>query len=95
MTAGTIMQACPLPADLDEAVSGLLVFASLIKEVFTAAASGAALATQTHMCTSLSTGRGPVSYVQLSEGGFQVVYPRRLWSWFSGVLLIKVLYEYG
>ena len=31
--------------------------------------------TQLHVTTSLSTGGGPVSYVQLSEGGFQVVYP--------------------
>ena len=31
--------------------------------------------TQSHVTTSLSTGGGPVSYVQLSEGGFQVVYP--------------------
>ena len=29
--------------------------------------------TQLHVTTSLSTGGGPVSYVQLSEGGFQVV----------------------
>ena len=45
------------------------------------------------MTTSLSTGGGPVSYVQLSEGGFQVVYPLGLWSRFSGV--VKVLYGYG
>ena len=32
-----------------------------------------------------------MSYVQLSEGGFQVVYPLGLWSRFSGV----VLYGYG
>ena len=38
------------------------------------------------MTTSLSTGGGPVSYVQLSEGGFQVVYPLGLWSRFSGVV---------
>ena len=44
--------------------------------------------TQLHVTTSLSTGR--VSYVQLSEGGFQVVYPLGLWSRFSGV--VKVLY---
>ena len=43
--------------------------------------------------TSLSTGGGPVSYVQLSEGGFQVVYPLGLWSRLSGV--VKVLYGYG
>ena len=34
-----------------------------------------------------------MSYVQLSEGGFQVVYPLGLWSRFSGVF--KVLYGYG
>ena len=27
-----------------------------------------------------------MSYLQLSEGGFQVVYPRSLWSRFSGVV---------
>ena len=43
--------------------------------------------------TSLSTGGGPVSYVQLSEGGFQVVNPLGLWLRFSGV--VKVLYGYG
>ena len=48
---------------------------------------------QLHLTTSLSTGGGPVSYVQLSEGGFQVVYPLGLWSRFSGV--VKVLYGYG
>ena len=48
---------------------------------------------QLHVTTSLSTGGGPVSYVQLSEGGFQVVYPLGLWSRFSGV--VKVLYGYG
>ena len=31
-----------------------------------------------------------MSYMQLFEGGFQVVYPRGLWSQFSGV--VKVLY---
>ena len=30
--------------------------------------------TQLHVTTSLSTGGGPVSRVQLSEGGFQVVW---------------------
>ena len=45
------------------------------------------------MTTSLSTGGGPVSNVQLSEGGFQVVYPLGLWSLFSGV--VKVLYGCG
>ena len=34
-----------------------------------------------------------MSYVQLSEGGFRVVYPLGLWSRFSGV--VKVLYGYG
>ena len=34
-----------------------------------------------------------MSYVQLSEGGFQVVYPRGSWSRFSGV--VKVLYGHG
>ena len=36
-----------------------------------------------------------MSYVQLSERGFQVVYPLgfKLWSRFSGV--IKVLYGHG
>ena len=34
-----------------------------------------------------------MSYVQLSEGGFQVVDPLCLWSRFSGV--VKVLYGYG
>ena len=43
--------------------------------------------------TSLSTGGGPASCVQLSEGGFQVVYPLGLWSRSSGV--VKVLYGYG
>ena len=34
-----------------------------------------------------------MSYVQLSEGGFQVVYPLGLLSRSSGV--VKVLYGYG
>ena len=34
-----------------------------------------------------------MSYMQLSEGGFQLVYPRGLWSRFSKVF--KVLYGYG
>ena len=34
-----------------------------------------------------------MSNVQLSEGGFQVVYPLGLWSLFSGV--VKVLYGCG
>ena len=34
-----------------------------------------------------------MSCVQLSEGGFQVVYPLGLWSRSSGV--VKVLYRYG
>ena len=33
-----------------------------------------------------------MSYVQLSEGGFQVAYPLGAWSRFSGV--VKVLYGY-
>ena len=33
-----------------------------------------------------------MSCVQLSEGGFQVVYPLGLWSRFSGV---KVQFGYG
>ena len=34
-----------------------------------------------------------MSCVQLSEGGFQVVYPLGLWSQSSGA--VKVLYGYG
>ena len=34
-----------------------------------------------------------MSYVQLSEGDFQVVYPLGLWSRCSGV--VKVPYAYG
>ena len=34
-----------------------------------------------------------MSCVQLSEGGFQVVYPLGLWSRSSGV--VKVLHGYG
>ena len=34
-----------------------------------------------------------MSYVQLSEGGFQVVCPLSLWSRFSGV--VKVRFGYG
>ena len=34
-----------------------------------------------------------MSCVQLSEGGFQVVYPLGLWSLFSGV--VKVQFGYG
>ena len=34
-----------------------------------------------------------MSYLQLSEGVFQVVYPLGLWSRLSGV--VKVLYGYG
>ena len=49
--------------------------------------------TQLHEATSLSTGGGPVSCVQLSEGGFRVVYPLGLWSRSSGV--VKVLCGYG
>ena len=36
--------------------------------------------TELHVTTLLSTGGGPVSYVQLSPGGFQVDYPLGLWS---------------
>ena len=34
-----------------------------------------------------------MSYLQWSEGGFQVVYPLGLWSRFSGV--VKVRFGYG
>ena len=34
-----------------------------------------------------------MSFVQLSEGGFQVAYPLGLWSRSSGV--VKVLHGYG
>ena len=34
-----------------------------------------------------------MSYVQLSEGGFQVGYPLGLWSRFSGV--VKLLFGHG
>ena len=34
-----------------------------------------------------------MSYVQLSEGGFQVIYPPGLWSRFTSGL--KVLFGYG
>ena len=33
-----------------------------------------------------------MSYVQLSEGGFQVVYPLGLWSQFSAVVLVRFGY---
>ena len=49
--------------------------------------------TQLHVNTSLRTGEGPVSCMQLSEGGFMVVYPLGLWSWSLGV--VKVLHGYG
>ena len=42
--------------------------------------------TQLHVNTSFRTGEGPVSCVQLSEGGDQVVYPLGLWSRFSGIV---------
>jgi len=50
------------------------------------------------MTTSLRTGGGPVRYGQLSEEGFQVVYPLGLWSHglaleLSGVA--NVLFGYG
>ena len=48
--------------------------------------------TQLHVTTTLSTGGGPVSSVQLSEGGFQVVYPLGLWSQSSGV--VKVFFTW-
>ena len=48
---------------------------------------------QLQVTTPPSTGGGPVSCVQLSEGGFQVVYPLGLWSRSSGV--VKVLYGHG
>ena len=53
------------------------------------------LQTQLHVTTSLSTGGGHVSYVQLSEGGFQVVYPGPLGWWFRSSEVVKVLYGYG
>ena len=34
-----------------------------------------------------------MSYVQLSEAGFQIVYPLGLWSRFSAV--VKVLFGFG
>ena len=52
-----------------------------------------AFRTQLHVTTSLGTGGGPVSYVQLSEGVLHVVYPLSLWSRFSGV--VKVQFGYG
>ena len=33
-----------------------------------------------------------MSYLQLSEGGFQVVYPLGLWSWFSRVVTVRFGY---
>jgi len=49
------MQACPLPADLDEAAPGLPIFASMIREVFTAAASSASMTKQTHLTPYAAT----------------------------------------
>ena len=46
--------------------------------------------TQLHVTTSLSTGGGPVSCMQLSEGGFLVVYTLGSCSRSSGV--VKVLH---
>ena len=51
--------------------------------------------THQKMTTSLSTGGGPVSYMQLSEGDFQEVYPFGLWSWFSGLGVVKDLLGHG
>ena len=36
-----------------------------------------------------------MSYVQLSDGGFQVVYPLGLWSRFSGVVKVLYIHIYG
>ena len=44
-------------------------------------------------CFHTYTGGGPVSRVQLSEGGFQVIYSLGLWFRSSGV--VKVLYGHG
>ena len=55
ITAGSFMQACPLPADLDEAAPGLPIFASMIREVFTAAASSASMTKQTHLTPYAAT----------------------------------------
>ena len=49
--------------------------------------------TQVHVTTSLSTGGGPVSCVQLPKGGVQVVCPLALWSRSPGV--VKVRHGYG
>ena len=43
---------------------------------------------QVHVTTSLSTGGGPVSFVQLYEGGFHVMYRLGWWSRFSGVRVL-------
>ena len=48
-----------------------------------------------HVTTTLGTGGGPVSCVQLSEGGFQVVYHLGLLSGFSGVVTLAVRFGYG
>ena len=48
--------------------------------------------TQLHVTTSLSTGGGPMSYVHLSEEGFQVVYLLGLWYRFSGVVQVQCRY---
>ena len=45
--------------------------------------------TQLPATTSLSTGKCPMSYVQLSQGGFLVDHPLGLWSWFSGVVELQ------
>ena len=36
-----------------------------------------------------------MSYMQLSEGDFQEVYPCGLWSWFSGLGVVKDLLGHG
>ena len=64
----------------------------LVGQAYTEDLAGTAGNTTQHVTTSLSTGAGPVIYVQLSEG-FQVVYPLGLWSRFSGV--VKVRFGYG
>ena len=50
---------------------------------------------ESHVTTTLGTGGGPVSCVQLSEGGFQVVYHLGLLSGFSGVVTLAVRFGYG
>ena len=47
------------------------------------------------MTTSLNTGGGPASYVQLSEEGFQVIYTLGLWFRLCGdvQVLSYMMYE--